>query len=291
MFSLMFYPLLLFAIFWIGGNAANILLAFQKLNLDGSTEWIGFANFEKFFTDIFSGDDGILLRISFLNSLKSWALRFVISNPLYFLFSYYMFKNLAGHRVMRAIVMIPQILSTFLISLVFQKFVQGALPDLFLKFGISDFPRFFTDEKYTFGTMVFFQIWISFGTALILYPNAMKSIPEEIFESASLDGISPWKEFWYIIFPLIFPTVSTLIVTGIATVFTDGGPVLTFYMYDAYPEVYNLADYFYKNVMNVQNSTGYPYLAAGGLVLTAISVPLTFFLKWLMERHTPDVEY
>ena len=291
MASLMFYPLLLFAVFWIGGNAANILLAFQDMSIDGSTSWVGLKNFREFITDIFSGDSGIVLRISFWNSLKSFALRFLISNPLYFLFSYYIFKNYFGHRAMRAIMMIPQVLSMFLIALVFQKFVEGALPGFFEQFGIS-LPKFFTDGRYAFGTMIFFQIWISFATSLILYPNAMKAIPEEIFESASLDGITAWREFWNIIFPLIFPTVSTLIVTGVATIFTDGGPVLIFYGLSGAPyEAYNIGYYFYTDVMTATNTTRYPYLAAGGLFLTVMSVPLTFLLKFILEKYTPDVEY
>ena len=77
--------------------------------------------------------------------------------------------------------------------------------------------------------------------SLMMYSNAMNEIPDELFESAQIDGLNNmFLELWYIILPMIFPTLSTTLVLGYAGILTQMGPILEFYMYDAPLEVYTM---------------------------------------------------
>ena len=129
--------------------------------------------------------------------------------------------------------MIPQIISGFIMCLVFKNFIEGAVPEAMkLLFGIEDFTNLLQDEKYTFGTTLFYTIWVSFSTSLIVYPNAMNEIDDGIIEAAKLDGVGNiFQELWYILIPLIFPTISTFLITGLSTIFTNAGSIPTFFMY------------------------------------------------------------
>lgn len=286
-FSIYVIPITLFCIFWIGINLNSVIMAFQNISTTGERSFAGFANFGSFIAKIVSGDS-TLLRTSFLNSLLLFVLNFALSMPLYILFSFYLFKKLPGSRIFVIIVMIPSIVSEFVISLIFKRFVNVVIPGVFNQLWGITVPPLLADPRYTFGTTIFFMIWVSFATSLIVYPNAMRSIPGEIIESASIDGAGFWKEFWYIVFPLIFPTLSTFIVMGVAGIFTTTGPAVAFYQYNAYPEVYTVGYYFIALTMTATDETGYPEMAAGGLVLTIISCPLTFGIKYLMEKLTPE---
>ena len=75
----------------------------------------------------------------------------------------------------------------------------------------------------------------------------------------------------------------------VATIFITSGPLVEFYQFNAYPEVYTFGYYFLVKVKAVSSEIGYPELAAGGLILTAISCPATFLVKWLLEKVTPEV--
>lgn len=288
--SILAYPLLLFAVFYVGVNFNSIIMAFRKFNFDGSVVFAGFSNFGEFFEEI-SGD-GTLLNISLVNSLKMYFINLIICMPLYIFFSYILFVKFPMHKLIRAIVLIPQVVSTFVITLLFQKFVNGVLPALFNSMGIQDFPILLTDPKYSFGTTLFYMIWISFSVSLIVYPNAMNEIPGEILESAEIDGINGmFQELYYMILPLIFPTLSTFLITGFAGILTATGPILEFYMYSAMPEVYNMGYYFLVKVMKGSETFDYPVLAAGGLIMTLIMAPLTNLLKYILDRIGPSVEY
>ena len=288
--SILAYPLLLFAVFYIGVNFNSIIMAFRKFDFDGSVSFAGFSNFAEFFASV--AEDGSLLNISLINSLKMYFINLVICMPLYIFFSYLLFKKFPFHKGIRAIVLIPQVVSTFVITLLFQKFVNGVLPALFGAFGVEDFPVLLTDPKYSFGTTLFYMIWISFSVSLIVYPNAMNEIPGEVMESAEIDGTNGmFQELYYMILPLIFPTLSTFLITGFAGILTATGPILEFYMYSAMPEVYNMGYYFLVKVMKGSETFDYPVLAAGGLVMTLVMAPLTNLLKFFLDKVGPTVEY
>lgn len=287
--SIMIWPLFLFAIFYVGVNAKSFLMAFQNFNFDGSRTWAGMNNFKEFFGQM-SGSASLLKR-SFTNSLIMYIVCLVICMPLYIFFSYLLFKNVCGHSVIRVIVMLPQIVSGLIICLVFQRFVQSALPAFMDNLGVKDFPNLLGDPRYTFGTTIFYSIWISFSTSLIVYPNAMNGINPEIIESGHIDGIdNMFQELWYIILPLIYPTVSTFLVTGFAGILSNAGSLVEFYQYAAPAEVYNMGYYYLVKVVAVSNEFGYPVLAAGGIIMTIIVAPLTHVVKWLLEKYGPTTE-
>ena len=229
--------------------------------------------------------------ISLTNSLKMYVISLFISFPLSILFSYYLFKRFSGHKILRFIVMLPNIISAFIICLLFKKFVESTLPNVMRDLGFPSFPNLITDNRYMFGTTVFYMIWISFSGALIIYPNAMNGIPDDIIEQSKIDGINnDFQELWYIVLPLIFPTISTFLITGFAAILTTEGPLVAFFMYSAPSSVYNMG-YYYLVQVKTGNIINYPQLAAGGLLLTIVVAPLTYLLKYVLEKFGPEAEY
>ena len=87
-------------------------------------------------------------------------------------------------------------------------------------------------------TISLLQVW-QFGSSMVLFLAALKQIPAEYYESASLDGASHWTKFWHITFPMITPIVFfNLIMQMInalqnftsAFVITNGGPLKSTYL-------------------------------------------------------------
>ena len=171
--------------------------------------------------------------------------------------------------------------------MLFKNFTGGALPDLMKSLGIKNFPNLLKDVKWMFPTSLFYMIWISFAGSLIVYPNAMKEIDSGITESAQIDGVETmWQELRYIILPLIFPTLSTFLITGFAGIFLNCGPLIEFYLYEADTGIYNMGYYFVSKVMTGKKIE-YPELAAGGLILTLVSAPLTYLVKFALDKLDP----
>lgn len=287
-YSILAYFLVLFAVFYVWVNFNSILMAFQFYKLDGTVEWIGFDNFKNFLGKVFT--EGNVVSVSFFNSLRLYVICLVISMPLYIFFSYVLFKKCLAHGAIRLLVMLPSILSGFIVCLMFKSFVMKGVPGLLKNtFGVANPPNFFEDPAWAFGTCVFYGIWSSFATNLIVYPNAMKEIDEGILEAAKVDGVSNmFQELFYIILPLIYPTISTFLITGLAAILSTDGSLVTLYYEKAPNEVYNMGYYYWKLVKGAgSNYTNYPELAAGGLIMTFIVAPLTLGARWLLNKLDP----
>jgi sn-glycerol 3-phosphate transport system permease protein len=76
-------------------------------------------------------------------------------------------------------------------------------------------------------------IWQNLGFAFIVMTAGLQSIPEDLYESASVEGASPWLQFSNITIPMLSPTLlfATVVLTigafqsfGQIDLLTDGGP-------------------------------------------------------------------
>ena len=114
----------------------------------------------------------------------------------------------------------------------------------------------------------------------------MTGISDSIIEAASLDGVTPVQEFIYIIFPMIFPTFSTFLITSFAVLFTNQMGLFDLYGVEANYSVYTVGYYLYKSIKTAAVGD-YPYLAAFGILLTLVAVPLCLFTKWLLNKLGP----
>lgn len=90
-----------------------------------------------------------------------------------------------------------------------------------------------TDSKYALLAISIIQIWLSSGYAFVFLLSAIRSVPQDIVESASIDGATPLHQVFSIYLPLVSPTMFYLIFTDMAygmmmmslvNVLTNGGP-------------------------------------------------------------------
>ena len=297
--SILLLPAISFFVFYVYVNANSFVLAFQKIDeITGEISYNGLNNFKTLFKSFRSSkDDELLAGISILNSLKMWWINFLVTMPLYLVFSYYIYKKFLASRSLRIIAMLPSIVSTFVYALVYMKFMDnpGPFTEIMERWGFKDFAakNVFTD--YAFENNIFFTIWLSFGTSLLVYTNAMNAIDAEILESARLDGVNDTKEFFSIILPMIWPTLTTMLITGVTSMFTTSGSMMTFYMTS--PPTNSVCGFgYYLNII-IKNGTfngsysHYPMIAASGLFVMMLTFPVVYFTKWFMYKmdKTEDI--
>lgn len=289
--ALVAFPLLQFFIFYIVVNFNSFFLAFQVYDVKtNSFEFAGGEAFLRFFKELISGS---MMHKMIGNSLTAYLVGLFISLPLNLIFSFFIYKKVPMSGFFRIILFLPQIISTFMISIMFQYFLGQGIPSLLKEFGIEKFPGLLIDPKYSFKTVLFYNVWCGFGVQIIIYSSAMSRIPDVLTEVAQLDGISRMKEFFYITLPLIFPTITTFLISGIAGFFTNQMHLFDFYAGGARPEMATLGYYFFTMVLGSESVAypSYPYASAAGLVFTFIAAPLTFLVKWGLEKITPVTEY
>ena len=83
-------------------------------------------------------------------------------------------------------------------------------------------------------SVILVNVWYGAPFFLIMYLAALKSVPDQLFEAASIDGANWWQKIWYITLPMMRTIISitvlfSLIVTfanfHIVRILTAGGPV------------------------------------------------------------------
>lgn len=286
---LMAFPVLQFCIFYIGVNFNSMLLAFQKFDVSTNTmSWVGMDNLIAAFQRMFTTSE-------MLNALGYSFLAFVISifvgTPLSLLFSFYIYKKLPGSKLFRVLLFLPSVISAIVMVTIFQFFVERAVPELVLKLFHTEIGGLIENKDTRFATIMFYNVVMGFGVSTIMYANAMSGIAPELTEAAKLEGVYGIREFFYITFPLIYPTVVTFLVVGVAGIFTNQINLYSFFGEWAPSNTVTYGYWLYIKAAMASKSVGaaeYPELAAIGIWLTLVAVPLTLIVKYLLEKFGPS---
>ena len=292
--AMLFLPVLQFCIFWIIPNFNSIFLGFQTSNGTFTTE-----HFTSFFEKLTSGKGSTgkydTIVYSIINSLIYFAVVIFFCTPLVLFFSYVLFRKVPGHTVFRVIFYLPTIIGGMVMATLFRCLFFGESAPFYI---LLDKMGLITDEiaqKSLFGSsktaflmVIIYTVWTCVGLNMIMFHGAMKRIPPEIFESAEIDGAGFFNQFIHLVIPLIWPTISTLIIFSLSGMFVAYGAVMV--LTPEVPEASMIGWYIVKETENRgAGSLGYP--AAVGLVFTFIGLPFVLLVRHLLNKITATVEY
>lgn len=280
---MMLFPIAQFSIMYIGVNFNSFLLSFKNIDIDGNYTWT-FSNISDAFNLLRTSP---LLRSAAKNSLSSYLLLTFIGTPLGLVFSFYIYKKLPLSGAFRVILFLPSIISAIVMVTIFQFFVERAIPAFWQKAFNVKIKGLIENQASRYATIIFYNLWVGFGTGVLMYSNAMSGIPQEIVESAHLDGATGINEFWKITLPMVYPTLSTFLITGVAGLFTNQINLYSFYGGSAPESVQTYGYYLFTRTQLAKSETEYPLLSAMGLLFTMVIVPLTFGVKWMLEKFGP----
>ncbi|HKP08474.1 MAG TPA: sugar ABC transporter permease [Microbacterium sp.] len=161
----------------------------------------------------------------------------------------YVFWLRKASGTIRTLAFFPVVLPTVAVALLFQELfkiapVQGLVNDVLNVFGMASVDWFASPDT-SFWVIIMMDLWRSMGFYAVLLYAGLVDIPEDLFESARLDGASGFRLVWHIVIPLSAPVLLSSIIfsiNGTLKVFdsilalTGGGPgnsttPLTLYMF------------------------------------------------------------
>ncbi len=100
-------------------------------------------------------------------------------------------------------------------------------------FGIAPIP-WLGDVGWARFSVILVNVWYGAPFFMIMYLAALKSVPDQLYEAAAIDGANWWQRIWYVTLPMMrniiaITTLFSLIVTfanfDIVRILTAGGPV------------------------------------------------------------------
>ena len=290
------WPVLQFLVYFVGVNINSILMSFQFNTIVGEgdemkivTDFFSLEQYKKVFEWLGNANFKNYLSVS----IKSYFITTLIGLPLGLCFAFYIFKKLPFWSGFRVILFLPSILSGVVVARIFSDYLSAAAPMIFGKNTVMGSLLDPINKKY-FPVLMFYNVWIGFGTTVLMYSNKMSAIPEEIIESAHLDGAMGLKEFWYIVLPLTYSTVSVFLITGIAQIFVNQFGAYDMFTGGADNSIKSIGYWFFVEVASkfkaVQSSAELPFYSAVGVVLTLITIPIALGVRWALEHFGPSEE-
>lgn len=284
--SFLAWPALHFLVLYFGVNFQSIAMAFQRSVPGTNIRYWTFEHFTRMFNEGFVGNDP-LLKEATINTLTFFAFGFFILTPLNIVVGYFFYKKIFGYKVFRFIFYLPAVIPVTVLATLFRYIIapesSGLLSTVLALFGKS-LPNLLGSTEYAMKTLLVYQAWTGL-TGFLLTSNAMKRVPEEVVESAQLDGIGAIKEIVYILIPLIWPILATSILLSVMSIFTSSGPILLFTQGNF--GTYTISYWLFERVMT---GTNMEYAAAVGIFYTILGLPFLLVTRWL-SRKVEDVEY
>lgn len=288
LFTVFLIPMVAFAVFWVYVNIQSILNAF-RVESEGKVVW-SLINWKYFWQDLTKCGSMVDMPLILRNTLIFFFTNVGIILPISFIFSYFLFKKIAGYKVYRVIFFAPSLISAAVLALLYKFMLNpslgGTITKLYTLITGKASPNFLITEEYALTAVVVYCIWTGFSVNLVLFNGAMERVPSEVIEAVQLDGASVWRELFSIIMPMIWPTISTLLVTTTSGLFMASGPLLLL-TNGAYGT--NTISFWIYQQVQAQVAPYYP--ATVGLIFTLIGVPIVLGVKKLTEKVFTEVQY
>ncbi|MBY9079139.1 sugar ABC transporter permease [Paenibacillus sp. HN-1] len=287
-YQLMILPSLLFLLIFSYIPMWGVLMAFKEYNLFTgfmASPWVGTMHFRMFFE---SPEFWNIVRNTFCISL----LKLLIGFPAPILLALMLneVRNMAFKRVVQTVTYIPHFLSWVVVSgLVFSMLAvhNGAVNDLLMKLSLIDEPvNWMSSPHYFWGILVSVGVWKEIGFSSIVYLAAIAGIDPALYEAASIDGASKFKQIFKITLPSIAPVVMIFLILGVGNILNAGFEdilLLTKNLTNGIlmPYAQTIDTYVYQTGILNQR---YSYATAAGLLKSVLSVVLLYIANAIARR-------
>lgn len=216
----------------------NLILSFKNVDVytfadTAKQDMVGFQNY----VELITGGNSILpkaLRNTLIFTVASIFFQFFIGFGLALLFQ----KKFPGSSFFRGVTMISWLLPVTVAGLLF-KFMfassGGIINQFLMGIGLIDAPlNWLLQPDLAMVATVVANIWIGIPFNMMLLITGLTTMPQEIYESASLDGANKFQTLFKITIPMIKPAIMSVLTLGFVYTFkvfdliwvmTKGGPI------------------------------------------------------------------
>ena len=191
-----------------------------------------------------------------------------------------------GRNIFRALLYIPSVLSAILVGFVFNFIFDKSLGTLGKQLGIQVMANNLLGSKsFALAMGILVTSWKSAGWYMVVYIAGLHNIDQPLYDAASVDGVTGWKRFWYVTFPLLAPSFTINMVLAVERSFkqydllyalTGGGPGRA-------SELISMTIY---NESFTNKRAGYG--TALGVILFLIIVAITLFQMKVLRKREED---
>jgi raffinose/stachyose/melibiose transport system permease protein len=266
---------LLYGFLYLYPAVSNLLYSTQRWDGVTKPEFVGLHNFKYLIANdlTFHKIVGNNIRFSFI---------VVILQTLFsLLFAIFLVKNTKSNIFLRTVFFFPTILSSVSVGLIWTflynpnfGFINATLKSL----GLNSLAlNWLNDARFSLYSVAIAQIWFHTGQMVVIYLAGLQQIPQELYESAEVDGASRWHQFRYVTWPMALPT--TAVVVAYTTIQTFRAFDLVYSMTQGGPM--NSSDLIVTNIFNMAfGAYKFGYASAESIILIIFVLVIT----WIQRR-------
>lgn len=221
-------PVAMVTVFTIG----PVLLAvyFSLTDWDGfslTSPFVGLQNYRDVFADA-SARSAVVTTIEIATACT------VIVTCLSLALASMLRRPQSSNSIYRGVFFYPHMIAAIAVGFAWNALLgpHGAINTVAAQLGVGPFP-FLLNPTWAVASVVGVITWQSTALGLVLFVSSMQAVPEELYESAMLDGAGPLRQFRWITMPAIAGTVTAVMVLNLAAYLriyelilsmTQGGP-------------------------------------------------------------------
>jgi sn-glycerol 3-phosphate transport system permease protein len=200
--------------FWPAGQALYQSVL-QEDAFGTSREFVGMANFERLWNDP-----------SYLDSFKTTAIFSVLvaasSMTLALLLAVMANRVIRGAGFYKTLLIWPYAVAPVVAGVLW--LMLFASPYGVISFALQSMGldwNHLLNANHAMALIVMAAAWKQISYNFLFFLAGLQSIPHSLIEAATIDGASPWRRFWTIVFPLLSPTTFFLLVMNVIYAFFD----------------------------------------------------------------------
>ena len=155
-------------------------------------DWVGWRNYIDLFTDSRVGN-------SYWFTFKLALVATILINILSLVMALALNAKIRFKSFLRGMYFVPNILGALVVGYIFSYIFTYILP------AITSTASMLANKNLAWIAIVIVCAWQSIAMNTLIYISGLQTVPEDVYEAASLDGATGWNRFRYITFPLIMP--------------------------------------------------------------------------------------
>lgn len=221
---------LIYTVFLFVPLIQSFYYSLTKWNGVTGRSFIGFGNYK----ELMSNSD---YWISFSNTMKLTVISLVIQMCFGLLLAYLLYSKTKGMKIFRTVLFLPVVIAPVAIGLMFSLFYNsqiGIFNKILSAAGMGMFQtNWLSNPKTLLYAVMAPQVWQYIGLYVTIFLGALQTIPEDLLESAEIDGAGKTRTFFSVIVPQLssFMNICVILcITGSLKAFdhswvmTGGGP-------------------------------------------------------------------
>lgn len=252
---------------WTGFTDLQSGLNFQP-------KFIGLENFRRLIGDVFFWDSfqiGVVwaVAVTTLSLILGFSLALLLNQKLRFL------------GLMRVLSLVPWAMPPVIVAIMWQILLNPAIGPVdsllrFFKLPFAD-KYLLGDFGTAFPTVVVIGAWVGMPIITVSILAALQGIPQEVIESAKIDGANAWNRFRYVTLPAVRSITTALVALNIIWNFNSFGLIFVLTAGGPGGKTYLPALFVYNESFKYGN---FGYAAAMGIVMTiSVMLMLVVYLK------------